>query len=118
MQNNQKNNLSQKFICLLKVNESRYITLFVFSGSIKKFFSTDCINIYLFSIFFSIDFARWKNLLSIACVNFILSRYFFFNRFCPVEKCGVTPHCLYRGSVTLKSNVHDIIDQKDNTDRR
>ena len=27
----------------------------------KKFFSTDCVNIYLFSIFFLIDFAWWKN---------------------------------------------------------
>ena len=41
----------------LQVNESRYVALFVFSGSIKKLFSIDCINIYLFSIFFSIDFA-------------------------------------------------------------
>ena len=35
------------------------------------------VNIYLFSIFFSIDFAWWK-------------------------KCGVTPHCLYRDSLTFK----------------
>ena len=26
----------------------------------EKPFSIDCINIYLFSVFFSIDFARWK----------------------------------------------------------
>ena len=63
----------------VKVNESRYIALFVFSKSIKKLFSIDCVNIYhlliffsidfainyididLFSIFFSIDFARWKS---------------------------------------------------------
>ena len=38
-------------------------------GSIKKIFSIDCVNIYLFSIFF-------------------------FNRFCPVEKCGVA-HIVY-----------------------
>ena len=25
-----------------------------------------------------------------------------FNRFCPLEKCGVTPHSLYRHSLTLK----------------
>ena len=25
----------------------------------------------------------------------------FFNRFCPVEKCRATPHCLYRDSLTL-----------------
>ena len=27
---------------------------------------------------------------------------YFFNRLCPVEKCGVTPHCLYRDSLTLE----------------
>ena len=47
------------------------------SGSIKKLFSIDFVNIYLFSI----------------C---------FFNRFCTVEKFGVTPHCLYRDSLTLR----------------
>ena len=58
-------------IYLLKVNESRYIALFVVSGSMKKLFSIDCVNIYfsksvvlaniyIFSIFFSIDFTRWK----------------------------------------------------------
>ena len=41
------------------------------------FFPIDCVNIDLFSIFFSIDFARW-------------------------EKCGVTPHCPYHDSLTLK----------------
>ena len=45
----------------LKINESRYIALLVFSGSIKKTFSIDCVNIYRFSIFFTIDFARRKN---------------------------------------------------------
>ena len=44
----------------LKLDESRYIALFVFSRSIKKLFSSDCVNIYPFSIFFSLDFARWK----------------------------------------------------------
>ena len=39
-----------------KGNESRYMGLFVFSGSIRKLFSIDCVNIHLFSIFFSIDF--------------------------------------------------------------
>ena len=36
---------------LLKINESRYIALFVVSGSIKKLFSIDYVTIYLFSIF-------------------------------------------------------------------
>ena len=48
-------------ILQLKLNESRYIALFVVSGSIKKLFSIDCVNIYLFSIFFSIDFSGWKS---------------------------------------------------------
>ena len=38
----------------------------------------------------------------------ILSKYayfsiFFFNIFCPVEKCRVTPHCLYLDSLTLST---------------
>ena len=57
----------------LKVND--IITLFVVSGSIKKLFSIDCVNIYPFSMFFSIDFARWKS----------------------VEG---TPNCLYLDSLT------------------
>ena len=69
-----------------KVNQSRYIALFVFSGSIKKLFTTVCVNIFIFSQycfqlifsdektfsqlivsiftflhFFSTDFGRWKN---------------------------------------------------------
>ena len=30
----------------LKINESRYIALFMVSGSTKKLFSIDCVNIY------------------------------------------------------------------------
>ena len=30
---------------LVKINESHYIALFVVSGSIKKFFSMNCVNI-------------------------------------------------------------------------
>ena len=51
----------------------------MFSGSIKKLFSSEYVNIYLLLIFF-------------------------FNRFSPVEKCGVTPNCLYRDSLTLIAN--------------
>ena len=56
---------------LIKINESRYIGLFMVSGSIKKLFSIINIyfyqsivfaNDYLFSIFFLIDFAQWKSL--------------------------------------------------------
>ena len=32
------------------------------------------------------------------CLSFL---NIFFNRFCPVEKCGVTPHCLHRDLLTL-----------------
>ena len=35
--------------------QSRYTVLFVVSGSIKKLFSIDCVNIYLFSNFFNIQ---------------------------------------------------------------
>ena len=30
---------------IIKINESQYIALFVVSGSIKKLFSVDCVNI-------------------------------------------------------------------------
>ena len=52
----------------IEINGSRYIALFVVSGSVKKLLS-----------FLNI----------------------FFNRYCPVVKCWVTPHCLYRDSLTL-----------------
>ena len=51
--------IKMKRACALKWkkdNESRYNTLFMVSGSIKKLFSVDYVNIYLFSIFLSIDF--------------------------------------------------------------
>ena len=35
-----------------KVNDSQDIALFLVSGPIKKLFSIDCVNIYLFLIFF------------------------------------------------------------------
>ena len=45
----------------LETKESQLITLFVVSGSIKKFFSIDDANIYLFLIFLSIDLdIVWK----------------------------------------------------------
>ena len=59
--------LRQFWICLdcytvlLKLARPRYTALFVFSGSIKKLFSIDCVNIYLLSIFFVIDFPQWKS---------------------------------------------------------
>ena len=67
-----RNPLTYSFIIGFKFNKSKYTVLFVVSGSIKKLFSIDCVdiyfsqsivfpNIYFFSIFFSIDFARWKS---------------------------------------------------------
>ena len=64
-------------ICKYHVfSESQCIELFVFGGSNKKFFSVDSVNIYPFSIFFSMDFARKKKLFSILSI-FIFSQYFF-----------------------------------------
>ena len=37
-----------------------------------------------------------RNFLQLIESLFIFFEYLFFNRFCPVEKCGATPHCLYR----------------------
>ena len=53
-----------------KINESRYIALFAVTGCLKKLFSIDWVNIYfsqsvvsaniyLFSIFFPIDFEKY-----------------------------------------------------------
>ena len=43
---------------LSKVNESRYISLFVVSGSIQELSSVVYVNVYLFSKTFSIDFTE------------------------------------------------------------
>ena len=43
--------MKKRMICILKVNESQYIALLVVSISIKKLFSIDYVNIYIFSIF-------------------------------------------------------------------
>ena len=68
-----------------KINESQYIAFFAVSGSIKKFFSIDYVNIYLFNRYlFNIFFNRFS--------------IEFFSR----ENCGVTLYCLYRDSLTLR----------------
>ena len=54
------------------------IALFVVSGSIKR------------------RFLNWL----CQCLS---SLNIIFSRFCPVEKCGVAPHCLYGDSLTLIS---------------
>ena len=38
----------------------RYIASFLLSGSMRKFFSIDCVNIYLFLKFYAIDLAGGK----------------------------------------------------------
>ena len=50
-----------KIFFQIKLNESRYNALYVISRSMKKLFLIDYVKISLFSIFFSIDFARWKS---------------------------------------------------------
>ena len=55
----------------VKVNESRYIALFVVSGSTKKLFVIDFVSIYLSSMFFFNSFCQYLPFLNI-----------FFNNFC------------------------------------
>ena len=47
----------------LKVNESQYVALSVVSGSIKKLFSIDCVNIYFSQsiIFFQSFYNTFKS---------------------------------------------------------
>ena len=67
----------------VKVNKSRYIALFMVSGSIKKLFLIDFVNTYLFSIFFSIVFA-----------NIYIFSIFFFKIF-PLWKSVGLSHIAY-----------------------
>ena len=60
--NDYKNGSLKNLDINLKINESQYIELFEVSGSIKKFFSIDCVNIN-----FSQSIAHY--LFSIDCVN-------------------------------------------------
>ena len=48
-------------IAMIKINVSRYVTINVTGESIETLFSIDYVNIYLFSIFFPIDFAWWRS---------------------------------------------------------
>ena len=43
-----KNDFNTDVTFVIKINESRYIALFVVSGSIKGLFSIDYVNIYIF----------------------------------------------------------------------
>ena len=71
------------------------------SADLSKGFSQMTVSILIFSLYFSIDFVPWKKFFLIDCVNIYLFSIFF-NSFCPVEKCGVTPHCLYNDSLSLR----------------
>ena len=80
----------------LKVNESQYITLFAVSGSVKKLFSFDCV------IVIRNGKKRSFGFLYLWLCQYLSFLDIFFNRFCPAKKCEVTPHYLYRDSLTLK----------------
>ena len=89
---------------------SHDILHYLFSVDLSKSFSQLIVSIFLFSIFFSIDFARWKvsgSIKKLFSINFqqLFFLNIFFNKFCPVEKCVVTPHCLYRDSLTLMQQM-------------
>ena len=71
----------------------------------KAFLSCLCQNLSFLNIF-PIDFARWKKLFQIGCVNIYLFSIFFFNRFCPAEKSGVPLHCFYRDLSTLTQHIN------------
>ena len=73
---------------ILKFRLTRqYTALFVVSGSIKKLFSVGYVNSYLFSIFFSIDF-------KVFLIDF---------------KFEVSPHCLYRDSLTSDNKFYQFL---------
>ena len=79
----------------VKVNESRYIALFVVSGSIKKLVLIDFVNTYLFSIFFSIVFVNIY-LFSIFFQDFLPYNFsiFFSKEFARWKSVGL-PHIAY-----------------------
>ena len=60
-----KKKLQRRFLLVnnFKINKSQYIALIVVSGSIKKLFSIDRVNIYfsrsMVNYFFSIDLNVW-----------------------------------------------------------
>ena len=58
---------------VIKVNESRYIALFVVSRSIEKLLSIDLVNIYLFDVLFSIG-------------QYFCFLYIFYNRCCSLYR--------------------------------
>ena len=75
------------------------------SADLSKSFFFNCVNIYLFSIFFSIDFVRCKNLLSIDCVNIYLFSLFSSQDFGRWKSVGLPPHSLHI-SRFINFNLH------------
>ena len=86
--------------CLWVRDPLQLLIALFFCGSIKNLFSIDCINVYFFLIFFSIDFAQWKKLFPIDCANAYLFSIFFSIDFAG-WKVWVTPHFVYCDSLTL-----------------
>ena len=82
-----KGNVFTHFILLKLTSHSRLH--YFWSADLSKSFS-HYVNIYFFSINSFCQFFSFLNI--------------FFNRFCQVKKCGVTPHCLYSDSLTLTTN--------------
>ena len=76
------------------------ILCYLYSVDLSKSFPQLC-QYLSFANMFSIDFAQWNKFFPIDCANIYLFSIFFFNRFCTVEKCGVTQHCLHSDSLTL-----------------
>ena len=88
----------------VKVNESRHTELFPFSESIKKLFSTNCVNNFFPKIFFNRFLPVKKAFLNWLC-QYLSFLNIFFQYILPVEMLWVTPHCLYRDSLTLNIAV-------------
>ena len=73
------------------------------SVDLSKSFSRLIVSISIFSRYFlQQTLPGGKSFSQLIVLIFIFSQYFFY-RFCSVEKCGVTPHCLYRDSLTFRS---------------
>lgn len=55
---------------MLNINSNQCIPFLVTSGCIRNLFLIDNVNIYIFTIFFSLDFARWESvgLPHISCI--------------------------------------------------
>ena len=78
--------------------------IFAASGSIKKLFSIDFVNIYLFSILSLMAFVNTYLFSIFFSITFAIIYFFSTNfsiDFAHWKSVGVTPHCLYRSSLTL-----------------